>query len=60
MPLQIEVTFLTSDMAEMSAWLHGVELVDDRSRTVLLVEDDPLMLFRTFVTMVILTRSLVE
>jgi D-amino peptidase len=59
-PIQVEVTFLTADMAEMSAWLHGVELVGDRSRTVLLAGDDPLMLFRTFVTMVILTRSLVE
>ncbi len=59
-PIQVEVTFLTADMAEMSAWLHGVELVRDRSRTVLLAGDDPLMLFRTFVTMVILTRSLVE
>lgn len=60
MPIQIEVTFLTADMAEMSAWLHCVELVGDRSRTVLLAGDDPLTLFRTFVTMVILTRSLVE
>jgi D-amino peptidase len=47
-------------MAEMSAWLHGVELAEDRSRTVSLTGDDPLVLFRTFVTMVILTRSLVE
>ncbi len=59
-PIHIEVTFLTADMAEMSAWLHGVELAEDRSRTVSLTGDDPLLLFRTFVTMVILTRSLVE
>jgi D-amino peptidase len=59
-PIQIEVTFLTADMAEMSAWLHGVQMVEDRSRTVLLEGDDPLTLFRTFVTMVMLTRSLVE
>jgi D-amino peptidase len=59
-PIQIEVTFLTADMAEMSAWLHGVQTVEDRSRTVLLEGDDPLTLFRTFVTMVMLTRSLVE
>ena len=44
----------------MSAWLHGVRLAEDRSRTVLLKGDDPLTLFRTFVTMVMLTRSLVE
>ena len=59
-PIQIEVTFLTSDMAEMSAWLHDIRLVEDRSRTVLLEGDDPLRLFRTFVTMVMLTRALVE
>jgi len=59
-PIQIEVTFLTADMAEMSAWLHGVRQAEDRSRTVLLEGDDPLSLFRTFVTMVMLTRSLVE
>jgi D-amino peptidase len=60
MPIQIEVTFLTADMAEMSTWLHGARLADDRARTVLLSGDDPLTLFRTFVTMVMLTRALVE
>lgn len=59
-PIQIEVTFLTADMAEMSAWLHGVKLAEDHSRTVTLEGSDPLALFRTFVTMVALTRSLVE
>ena len=59
-PIQIEITFLTADMAEMSAWLHGVRLVEDRSRTVVLEGNDPLALFRTFVTIVALTRSLVE
>jgi D-amino peptidase len=59
-PIQIEITFLTADMAAMSAWLHGVRLAEDRSRTVVLEGDDPLALFRTFVTLVALTRSLVE
>ncbi len=59
-PIQIEVTFLTADMAEMAAWLHGVRLAEDRARTVTLEGSDPLALFRTFVTMVLLTRSLVE
>lgn len=59
-PTRIEVTFLTADMAEMSAWLHGVRLVDGQSRTVAFESDDPLWLFRTFVTMVMLTRALVE
>lgn len=59
-PTQIEVTFLTADMAEMSAWLHGVRLVEEQTRTVRLEGNDPLFLFRTFVTMVMLTRALVE
>jgi D-amino peptidase len=59
-PIRIEVTFLTADMAEMSAWIQGVRLVEGQSRTVLLEGNDPLALFRAFVTMVILTRSLVE
>ena len=33
-PIQIELTFLTADMAEMSAWLRGVRLVEGQSRTV--------------------------
>jgi D-amino peptidase len=56
----IEVTFLTADMAEMAAWLRGVELVAFRGRTVRFGGDDPLRLFQTFVTMVYLTRSIVE
>ncbi len=59
-PIQIEVTFLTADMAEMSAWLQGARLVEGNARTVLLQGDDPLTLFRTFVTMVMLTRALVD
>jgi D-amino peptidase len=59
-PIRLEVTFLTADMAEMSAWLHGVRLVEGQSRTVQLEGNDPLALFRAFVTMVMLTRSLVE
>lgn len=56
----IELTFLTADMAETSAWLHGVELVSNQTRTVRFTGDDPLTLFRTFVTIVMLTRALVE
>jgi D-amino peptidase len=56
----IEVTFLTADMAEMAAWLRGVSPVAGQGRTVRLRGDDPLNLFRTFVTLVLLTRALVE
>ncbi len=57
---RIEVTFLTADMAEMATWLRGVEPAEGRPRTVTLGGDEPLQLFRTFVTLVYLTRSIVE
>jgi D-amino peptidase len=57
---EIELTFLTADMAEMAAWLRGVELVPGRARTVTFGSEHPLELFRTFVTIVMLTRALVE
>jgi len=59
-PARVEVTFLTADMAESAAWLHGVDLVAGQSRTVAFEGIDTLALFRTFVTMIQLTRALVE
>lgn len=59
-PIRLEVTFLTADMAEMAAWLHGVEHVHDSARSVTYTSDQPLEVFRTFVTMVMLTRAIVE
>jgi D-amino peptidase len=58
LPATVEVDFLSPDMAEQSTWVRGVSRVD--SRTVSLTDDDPLRLFRTFITLVYLTRSLVE
>ena len=57
-PATIEVDFLSPDMAEQSSWVRGVSRVD--SCTVSFSDDDPLRLFRTFITLVYLTRSLVE
>ena len=59
-PVHIEVTFLTADMAESATWLRGVELVSGQTRTVAFAGSDTLALFRTFVTMIQLTRALVE
>lgn len=56
----LELTFLTADMAEMAAWVRGVELVAGSTRTVRFSGQDKLALFRTFVTLVMLTRNLVE
>ncbi len=59
-PTTVELTFLTADMAEMSAWVQGVERVHGAPRTVRFSGSDFLALFQTFVTIVMLTRSLVE
>jgi D-amino peptidase len=59
-PIRLEVTFLTADMAEMAGWLRGVERAGDDTRTASYTSDDPLDVFRTFVTIVMLTRALVE
>jgi D-amino peptidase len=58
LPATIEVTFLTADMAEMSTWVRGVKRAGPR--TVTATGDDPLVLYRTFVTIINLTRAIVE
>jgi D-amino peptidase len=58
LPATLEVDLANPDMAEQATWLRGVSRVD--SRTVSVTDDDPLRLFGTFVTLVYLTRSLVE
>jgi D-amino peptidase len=45
-------------MAEQATWMRGVERLT--STTVAFTDDDPLRLYRTFITLVFLTRSLVE
>ena len=57
-PVTLEVTFLVADMAEMACWIRGVEPLAPRS--VRIVSEDLLGLYRTFVTIVTLTRSLVD
>lgn len=58
LPATLVVRFHNGDFAEMATWLHGVERVDEKS--VAMVDEDPLRLFRTFITAVSLTRSIVE
>jgi D-amino peptidase len=58
LPATLEVTFLTADMAEMASWIRGVERAEARMVTV--TDDDPLRLYRSFVTIIALTRSIVE
>jgi D-amino peptidase len=58
LPATLEILFLTGDMAEMATWIQGVTRVD--ARTVTVTDDDPIRLFRTFITVVQLTRAIVE
>jgi D-amino peptidase len=58
LPATIEITFLTADMAEWASWLHGVERV--APRVVTYTDSEPLRIYQTFVTIIQLTRSLVE
>ncbi len=58
LPATLEIQFQNGDFAEMATWVDGVEKVD--ARTVRVTGDDPIRLFRTFVTVVLLTRAIVE
>jgi len=58
LPARLDVTLLTADMAEMATWIRGVERTGIRSVS---IEDaEPLRLYRTFVTVVALTRTIAE
>src|SRR5690349_19185366 len=56
-PISLEVTFLVADMAEMALWIRGVERVGPR--TITISSEDLLELYRMFVAVVTLTRTLV-
>lgn len=58
LPVELQITFLVADMADMALWIRGVERV--APRTVKVVGDNLLDLYRTFVTIVTLTRALVD
>jgi D-amino peptidase len=58
LPATIEIDFLSPDMAEQATWVRGVSQTGPR--TVQLTDDEPLRLFRAFLTLVYLTRSLME
>lgn len=57
-PVNLDVTFLVADMAEMAQWMRGVERIGPRA--VRLTNDSLLDLYRMFVTVVTLTRALVD
>ncbi|MEO3780234.1 M55 family metallopeptidase [Micromonospora sp. B11E3] len=57
-PLTMDIAFHTSDYCELAARVAGVERTS--SHTAVLRADDPLTLYRCFVTVVLLCRGLVE
>jgi len=57
-PVLLEVTFLVADMAEMALWVRGVERVGPR--TIIISNENLLELYQVFVTVITLTRSLVD
>ena len=44
----------------MATWLERVERDDNDPTVIHLVDDDPVRLYRTFVTLVVLTRGIAE
>jgi D-amino peptidase len=58
LPATLEVSFGNGDFAEMATRIVGVER--SGTREVRITDDDPIRLFRTFVTVVLLTRAIVE
>jgi D-amino peptidase len=55
-PSTLEVTWRTTDMAEMATWIRGTERTSARvTRT---TDSDRLRLFRTFITTIMLTRGI--
>lgn len=57
-PATIELVFLLADMAGMAEWIRGVERTGPRS--VSFTAADGLAAYRTFYTIIMLTRSIVE
>ncbi|MBX5457102.1 MAG: M55 family metallopeptidase [Thermogemmatispora sp.] len=58
LPVQLEVTFLVADMAEMVCSVRGVERTG--ARTVCLSGDNLLDIYRQFVAVVVLARALAD
>ena len=57
-PIRLAMSFRSSDYCELAARIAGVERTGDL--TAAIVGDDPLWIYRTFVTVVLLCRGLVE
>lgn len=57
-PVTLGISFRSSDYCELAARIGGVERTGDLSATI--TGDDPLRVYQTFITVVLLCRGLVE
>ncbi|GAU65891.1 probable D-aminopeptidase [Streptomyces sp. NBRC 110611] len=58
LPATLSVRFRNPDLADMATWINGLERTD--AVTVRLTDEDPIRLYRRFVTAVLLTRGIAE
>ena len=58
LPATLDVTYRNADIAEASTWVGGV--VRTGATTVAITDDDPLRVFRRFITTILLTRDIAE
>jgi D-amino peptidase len=58
LPATLEVLLRNADIAEMATWVDGVDQV--APTTVRIVDDDPIRVYRSFIHVVALTRSVAE
>ena len=60
LPATLTVHLRNPDLADMATWLERVTLDSQDPTVVHLTDDDPIRLYRTFVTLVMLTRGIAE
>ena len=58
LPAALDVTYRNADLAELATWVDGVTRTG--ATTVTIADDDPLRVFRSFLTTVLLTRDIAE
>jgi D-amino peptidase len=58
LPATLRITFRNADLAEMATWIAGVERAGDT--TVTTRDADPVLLYRRFINVVLLTRDIAE
>jgi len=60
LPATLTVRMRNADLAEMATWVSGVEAVPGDPVSVRITDEDPVRLYRTFITVVLLTRGIAE